>query len=387
MLADELNQLDSLTMQYETEFRRTAKEHLREYVETLTTAVPSFGSNFYICPCCKSGSGRNNHFTPAFHLYRSKSGDLHYKCHSCGIEGDIFSLVGIVNRTCDFNVERKLVADFLGIDLARRTPLSEIRISDAKVSMPPNDAKQAQLKEDARSYIASCRSHIGETDFFQRRGFTDEVIHRFYLGYDPNRRQAIIPFGSCYYMGRNVDVGMDAKGARKHYKPFGLRQPLFNMSALSNKPDEPVFIVEAPLDAMSIVQAGGSSIALGGKSTELFEKVLDIYHPACHFVLAFDNDGAGRQAQEKTIGILKARGLSFSLPLHPVFKQHKDANAILIADPAALKEAVAAEKAHLHDRSATLGSQGRAKAATIAAPKRTFHRENARKRSFEMGAR
>ena len=342
MQKEELNALDSLTASYEQDFRKAAKEHLRDYVEAVTTAVPAAGRNFFICPCCKSGSGNNNHFTPAFHLYRAKSGDLHFKCFACGAEGDIFTLAGLLNDTRDFNEERRIVADFLGVDLARRSPLSDLKVSDAKVSGPQGIAESNALRKQAHDYIAYCRSHIGETDYFAERGLTDETVQRFMLGYDPQRRQAVIPFGSSYYMGRSTRVGADQKGDRKHYKPRGLRQPLFNLRAFAQEKDA-LFIVEAPIDAMSIEQSGGSCIALGGTSTAFFEKMLDYFRPECRFILAFDNDAPGRRIQERVKGILRNRSLPCRAVSHPAFKRYKDANAILMANPGLLKTAVDSE--------------------------------------------
>lgn len=345
MLKDELNALDRATAVYEAQFQRLAKEHLRDYVESLTTAMSGFGPDFYVCPCCKSGSGNNRHFTPGFHLFRHHSGNMHFKCHACGVTGDIFDLAGLITGKDSFPEQQKAVAAFLGVDLARRSPLSEI---EPKATPKPADhVDPLQLKREARDYIVACKEHVNETAFFHKRGLTDETIRRFGLGFDPQTRRAIIPFGGSYYVARRVDVGADEKARRKHYKPKGLRQPLFNPGCLSDRSDQAVFIVEAPLDAISIMQCGGDAIALGGCSTTAFEKVLDVYRPQCHFVLAFDCDAPGQRAQETVRNMIDSRGLSCSSPLHPAFARHKDANAILMSEPNALREAIRQERDRL----------------------------------------
>ena len=135
---------------------------------------------------------------------------------------------------------------------------------------------------------------------------------------------------------------------RKHYKAEGLQQPLFNLAALSDSP-EPVFLTEAPLDAISIEQAGGRAIALGGTSTTVLSKVLGIYKPGNVFILAFDADGPGERLQDKVGLLLEERGIPYSLPVHDAFFQFKDANAALMANPSLLAQGVAEEKQRARD--------------------------------------
>ncbi|MBR5258961.1 MAG: toprim domain-containing protein [Eggerthellaceae bacterium] len=345
---DELNTLDAEDAHYRRKFRVAARERLRDYVEAVTKPVPRFGISAYVCPCCNSGSGNNGNFTPAFGLFRTQEGELRFKCHACGATGDIFDLAKLVNHLPDFNASERHVADFLGIDLARRTPLANMHMSDAGIPQPPSQSEVLQLKKQANSYIAECRKHADETSFFRNRGFSNETIERFKLGYDPKRQEAVIPFSPTYYVTRSTQIAPDQKGSRKHYKPEGLQQPLFNLAALSDHP-EPVFLTESPLDAISIEQAGGRAIALGGTSTTVLSKVLGIYKPGNVFVMAFDTDAPGKRLQEKVVLMLEGRGIPYSLPTHGAFLAYKDANAALMANPELLVQGVAEEKQRAHD--------------------------------------
>lgn len=343
MLKEELNTLDSLYANYEADFARVAKKHLRDYVASVTNPVPRFGSNAYICPCCGSGSGKNNHYTPAFFLFQAADGTPLFKCHSCDVSGDIFTLAGLVNNINDFPGRQKIVADFLGVDLAARTPLSEISVPKAEAAGRPRTQRETlRLKQQTMTYITECRKHIHETDYFHLRGLTDKTVERFRLGYDPERQMAIIPFTSTYYIGRRTTIGADESGPGKHYKPSGLRQPIFNLAALSERRD-PVFLTEAPLDAISIMQAGGRAMALGGTAVSILKTILDVYRPKNVFILAFDQDGPGRRLEGKVISLLEERDVPYSRVTHPVFTSYKDANAALLGDSNAFKEAVTAE--------------------------------------------
>lgn len=342
---DGLNVLSFEDENYRSEFRAAARERLRDYVESITTPAPRFGGNAFVCPCCKSGTGNNGKYTPAFFLFRTKAGELHFKCHACDITGDIFKLVGLVNHKVRFEDSEKIVAEFLGVDLSRHDSLASIGATDARTAQPLSQKETLRLRKEASAYIIQCRKDVNLTDYFYKRGFTDETIERFRLGYDSVKQQVVIPFSSTYYVTRSTQVEADHKGVRKHRKPAGLRQPLFNLSALSDL-REPVFLTEAPMDAMSIVQAGGKAIALGGTSTALLMKVLGIYRPRNVFILAFDNDEPGNRLKEKTGQLLEERGVPYCLPRHPAFLDFKDANATLMANPELLAEGVSTEKQH-----------------------------------------
>ena len=191
-IKDSLNELDALTALYDMEFRKAANMHLREYVESVTDAMPRFGPNAYACPCCGSGTGANGHYTPAFHLFRKQNGEMAFKCHACGISGDIFTLAGLVNGIRSHDAQRRIVADFLGVDLARRTPLDSLKTPDGKAPPSFNAGEEARLSREARDYILECSRHAGETGFFTARGLSPDIVKRFNLGYDPQRKLAII---------------------------------------------------------------------------------------------------------------------------------------------------------------------------------------------------
>lgn len=338
----DLNALDAADARYLEQFRNLASERLRDYVESITDSAPTFGNNAFICPACKSGTGNNNKFTPAFFLFRHREGGLRYKCHACDITGDIFDLAGLVNGTDSFIEQQRIIAAFLGIDLDERTPLDHLQVIDA-LPEPPSQLKPTKMKQEAAAYIKECQRHVSQTDYFRSRGLSQEIIERFHLGYDPVRNWAVIPFTPAYYIARNAAVKADMKGEHKHHKPRGLKQPLFNFPALAKK-REPVFLTEAPLDALSIIQAGGNAAALGGSSTGVLRSMLGMYQPDTFFILAMDNDGPGRRLTEGVSKILTGQVLPYSIPLHPAFTDYKDANAALMADPGLLVSGVAEER-------------------------------------------
>ena len=96
----------------------------------------------------------------------------------------------------------------------------------------------------------------------------------------------------------------------------------------------PVFVVEGAIDALSILEVGGSACALGSTSgVDKFLAMLDHRKPVSPLVLSLDNDQAGREAQAKLGVGLKAREISFYEA--NVSGSHKDPNEHLMADRAA----------------------------------------------------
>ena len=69
--------------------RQEIKEEIKSKLELYLDKVTQKGrSNKYICPLCGSGTGNNNHFTPAL----SVNGVM-WHCFSCNEGGEIFTLI------------------------------------------------------------------------------------------------------------------------------------------------------------------------------------------------------------------------------------------------------------------------------------------------------
>ena len=125
--------------------------------------------------------------------------------------------------------------------------------------------------------------------------------------------------------------------------------PLFNAAALYNSPV--VFVVESPICAISIAQAGGAAVALSGVGgagrlyAQLKSKPTDAV-----LVICLDNDSAGRKAAEgidaelNTLDIFHVDGTAAIMgtetdPAAPAYR--KDPNEVLQKNGAEeLKEAV-----------------------------------------------
>lgn len=298
-----------------------AKANLDEYKGFLREELtPAQNRDFYICPLCGSGTGP--HKTAAL---RITPDGKHWTCFSCSEGGDIFDLF----------------AKRDGLTAAEAIKAVQAKYSTGGGFAPrPAPAKPATSSFDAAAYIEQCSARIADSDgerYFTKRGLSPETIRRFRLGFDPNCYVAalktrtpavIIPYGqdSKYYAIRAIKEKAFGKPPRDAVGP----EPVFNASALY-RDSSPVFVVESQICALSIEQAGGKAVALGGTSggNRLMQQLGDHRPTASTFILCLDNDDAGRSASAKLGELLTSAGYEFIPSKNLVYDGCKDPNDIL----------------------------------------------------------
>ena len=311
--------------------RETAKAELkgrlREYVESITEPDRRAGRNMYKCPLCGSGHGNSRSSNGAFSITKDGEG---WKCFSCGEGGDIFNLIGKVENLPDYNDQLKRAAELYGITIATEYTGYTQKAEVTKKAERAQQVKREETKKaDYSSYIEACKAAVGKTDYFKQRGFTDDTIERFCLGYDESKGVVVIPYNKSgsYYITRSVA----GKAFRKPPADEAGQEPIYNKTALYS--GQPCFICEAPIDALSIIQAGGSAVALGGTGCYKLIEAIKEKMPANMLILNFDNDEPGETAAAKAAEELRALNVPFikaaySLEAYPD-QQRKDANDLL----------------------------------------------------------
>jgi len=183
----------------------------------------------------------HNEKTPSFSINRKEN---YFKCFGCGASGDAI----------DF------VSKFKGVE-----PIEAVRILAEAFNINIDDDILKEKKMDIKKYIQSCINDVSKTDYFNNRGLTDESIKRFHLGFDVSHNSVVIPYSSKlkYYQSRSI---VDKKFFKPKTDDAG-PEPLYNKEALCNKDNQPVFVVESPICAMSIIQEGGIAVALCQQSS------------------------------------------------------------------------------------------------------------------------
>ena len=252
--------------------------------------------------------------TPSFSIDRKNN---IFTCFGCGETGDVITFASKIKEVEPLEAA-KLLAEMFHIDVDDCT-------------------KRTSIKD----YLKACIRDADKTDYFQKRGLTKETVKKYCLGYDVKRNAIVLPYSSelRYYQTRSISD-------KKFYKPTNEEagaEPLFNRKALWGTSKEPVFIVESPLCALSIMQCGGVSVSLCGVGgANKLVKEVKSKKPNAPLVLCLDNDEPGQKASaslEKELQTAKVPYIVFN-----VAGSKKDPNELLMSNPEELKAAVAASK-------------------------------------------
>ena len=306
-------------------YKEELKELLPDYVELLEEQgkIENRG-NYWTCPFC--GSGNNEHHTAAFHINGTR-----YKCFSCNEGGDIFDLVGHIeklpkdNFIKQYNRTLKIMRPYL--DGGKPKKSREEYIPEFSVSTVP---------EDYTEYLHKCHENVIHTDYFIKRGLSKKIIEKFNLGYDPEKKVATIPYNpDCKGYVHRILWESDNKYCKFGNEIFdinALYEP--SMNSMPSACKNHVLICEGQLDAMSFVEIGLDAIGLGGVN-EVSKLINQLKEKTCNkiLVLALDNDKAGRRATGKFIEELAEAELNQKyIVISDLYGEYKDANEYMIAD-------------------------------------------------------
>lgn len=239
------------------------------------------------------------------------------KCFSCGFTGDTLDLIGKEYGLSDFKEQLEKAKEVFNIyELEEQTKQQPQRGQKAPSTQQP--------QKDYLVYIEQCHQRVQETDYFIKRGLTDKTIKKFKLGYDPEKKAIIIPVSKYYYISRSVE-------GKQYYNLSNTPSQLLNERYLIKNSNRPIFITEGSMDALSIEEVGGQSIALNGTGNigKLIGRLKNL-HDKPILILSLDNDRPGNEATEKLIEKLKGTDIFYIKG--NVSGDKKDPNDALMAD-------------------------------------------------------
>lgn len=351
--------------------RKEAKEYIKQNLscKEFLTSSPKAGRGMYNCPFCGSGTGRNH--TGALKFYEKTNT---WYCYRCKEGGDVFNLIEKTYST-DFSGALREGAKRLGIEISSYKPSGSCMSDDNSDINNLYQNKKAALKSssdgntaisdfDYTSYYEKCHDFMNVysdevTKYLQLRGISMETALNCGVGFDwaadpanvpgadpwskekvhPSKR-LIIPMGKSSYMGRSIDPNCLKAYAKINSK--GSKPGIFNAQELYNGKDT-VFVVEGAFDAMSIIEAGGSAIAINSTSnTEILLDMLKERVTESNLAVCFDADfdpntaETTRKASERLCSGLKTLGINYTLiDLTPFIEDvngEKDLNDILVRE-------------------------------------------------------
>lgn len=360
--------------------RQTIRANWRQIIPRLTGPAKdkSNGEQSWICPICGHGThGDGLTFDP-----KSPDGNsLH--CFGCSFHGDIIDLYMKLTGT-SYTEALSLLAQEIGITIDGQSPSGPQKPPHAQTAEEPAGQQKSrtqataaatdgqenpggedeQPEPDYTAFYEEANRHLTETDY--HRGISLETLNRYKVGFVPNWRhpkappavppspRLIIPTSPHSYLARDTRKPIPADAAKYAKSKVG-RVHIFNPAALAA--DQPVFVVEGELDALSIIDVGGAAVALGSVSNwKKFAELVKAQPPTHPIVLALDQDARGQEAEKQLADTLK--GLQVPFYRQNVTGQHKDANEALQADRGAFAAAVnAAAEAALAEAQAQADAQ------------------------------
>jgi DNA primase len=188
---------------------------------------------------------------PSMHLY-----DHHAHCFACGFHGDVTDVWAAIR-----GLDRPLEA---ALDLAGEF---DIELPEANHEARQK-ARERRYKEDlylqqAMSCHGALDRHCRVTEWWEARGFGQELRERFLLGTNKDGTAAVIPF---WHRGRVQGlIRRKLEGEPKYLYPkvevfSGGHRPLFIPASVSAG----AFLTEGIMDALALAAIGESAIAVGG---------------------------------------------------------------------------------------------------------------------------
>ena len=318
----------------------SVKEELRprliEYVSQITTPSRKAGKNMFVCPLCGSGSHGGRNSDGAFHV----TGATWY-CHSCKQGGDIFKLIELHEGLSSFPDQVKRGADLLGVSV----------IETAKSDFSPEVKKEVKKPEVKKhpgrmTLIEIFSKQINGSpakEYLLGRGFNEETISRFMLGFNQKTGRVVIPYPGTDY---KIERAISDQAEKKYLYPTGESIPIF---MIKDGQSDYFYITEGQLDALSMYQVGAKNvIALGGGSYHLIEELLETTKIDGAVIVADRDPEEKREKDGLTPGERTAQNIEKTLTDHKIKsvivyppEGFKDSNDLLKADPERLKQLLA----------------------------------------------
>lgn len=322
---------------------------------------PARSGNFE-CPICHH---KEMHYYPDTNKVRCFSGK---GCHDAQ-PYDLIDLIGKLHNISNYNDKLFTAINETGVSIPAAAGEGKAQGSPALANESGAAAqRKAPNPEGVKQFVrqaAAAMSCSPAEDYMIDRGFDPSFLQEMRIGYHEESGGVVIPYSKNpdsffdYYVMRYINPKTDVAGKQhRFYKPSGITEPIFHANNLDNGMPY-VFVCEAQIDALSIEQAGGNAVAIGstnnGGKLLTYIKQLQSNDPGYKskktFIIAFDNDEAGKPAEKKLIEELTEAGfiamsandagLYDPTPALSDFetermKPIKDINDLLIGDPAAL---------------------------------------------------
>src|SRR5215217_6427375 len=232
---------------------------------------------------------------PSMHVY-----DDHVHCFACGFHGDVVD-AWAAQRGFDRPIEAALdLAREFGRELPQANPEASQKARERR-------AKEDLYLQQAKACHGALDHHPRVREWWEARGFGQELRERFLLGTNKDGTAAVIPF---WHRGRVQGlIRRKLEGEPKYLYPKaeefpGGYRPLFIPASVSAG----AFVAEGIVDALALAAIGEGAIAVGGTgmSREQLREFDAILGPL--YILP-DADEEGEQAAREWVRKLYPKAL------------------------------------------------------------------------------
>ena len=172
---------------------------------------------------------------------------------------------------------------------------------------------------DYTDFYNEAIENLLQTDYWKKRGLSEETCRKFCLGYIENWKhpkapeyvsstpRLIVPISKYGYLARDVREVVSDVELEYVKSKVGKMLP-FNLQASSN---EVVYIVEGEIDVISMYEVGANAVGLGSLAYKrmLIEELKKLSVKPKIMIIALDNDEAGRNASKSFQNVLQELGI------------------------------------------------------------------------------
>lgn len=242
------------------------------------------------------------------------------KCFSCGASYDIYDLIGLDYDLHNFKEQLEKVQElYLEYIPVKKEVKKDI---DNKVY-------------DYTNYYNKCFKNRYRTTYLEQRGITRELIDKYKIGYDEERKLVVFPINKHCYFARSVvnNDKIKSKGS----------SDIWNKRYIKEN-NQLVYVTEGIIDALSleVIDPNVKVMSINGVGNiNSLVYALKENNFNGTIGIAFDNDGAGKKAtDELKKELAKINVNSFSTSMIATFddtSKVKDINMALINNKDLLK--------------------------------------------------
>lgn len=291
---------------------------LERYEDGLLREINNTGSDL-MCTCPFHKGGKENKPSCGVLLREKVDKDRKYEagtvhCYTCGYTADL----------------PQFVADFLGLTspvqgfkwLVARYNYNSQNREPLELDLYRGQAPKASYMDEAEveRYYQELLKSKAASEYLHKRGLSGWLIDAYKLGFDPEDGVVLFPVRDlsgkvAFYKGRSL-VGKhfyNAKDIDKTSQIFGLYE-LCNgrFSQGIATPESEIWITESEIDALSLIDYGKFAIAIMGSHISEAQCKEFENTPFRRFVLALDNDEAGRKGAAQIKRLLIPKGFRFT---------------------------------------------------------------------------